>query len=400
LWSIPDGRGDQAAAPNLEENIMTTPIYLDYNATTPIDPAVVDAMEPYLREHFGNPSSDHAYGYRTRAAVQTAREQLAALLDTAPEEVVFTGGGSEANNLAIKGVAYALRARGNHLITSAVEHPAVTGPLRFLERQGYQVTTLPVDADGRVDPDLVAATITERTILVSIMHANNEVGTLQPIRAIVDIAHARGVLVHTDAAQTIGKLPVRLPDLGVDLLTVAGHKFYAPQGVGALIVRQGVPLEPLIHGAGHEGGRRAGTENIPYVVGLGCAAGLAMERLPEYSERVRALRDTLHRRILERVPTAVLNGHPVERLPNTLNLSFPGVNAAALLAAIRDQVACSTGSACHAGHAAPSQVLLAMGRDAGLAAAALRLSLGWATTAQQVQQAADVIGAAVPALTR
>jgi len=400
LWSIPDGRGDQAAAPNLEENIMTTPIYVDYNATTPIDPAVVDAMEPYLREHFGNPSSDHAYGYRTRAAVQTAREQLAALLDAAPEEVVFTGGGSEANNLAIKGVAYALRARGNHLIISAVEHPAVVGPLHFLERQGYAVTTLPVDTDGQVDPAQVAAAITDQTILVSIMHANNEVGTIQPIRAIVDIAHARGVLVHTDAAQTIGKLPVRVPDLGVELLTVAGHKFYAPQGVGALIVRQGVPLEPLIHGARHEGGRRAGTENIPSVVALGRAAELAMERLPEYAERVSALRDTLHRRILERVPSAVLNGHPVERLPNTLNLSFPGVNAAALLAAIRDQVACSTGSACHAGHAAPSQVLLAMGRDAGLAAAALRLSLGWATTAQQVQQAADVIGAAVPALTR
>jgi cysteine desulfurase len=379
---------------------MATPIYLDYNATTPIDPAVADAMEPYLRDQFGNPSSDHAYGYRTHAALQMAREQLAALLDVALEEVVFTGGGSEANNLAIKGVAYALRARGNHLITSAVEHPAVTEPMRFLERQGYQVTTLPVDADGRVNPEQVAAAITERTILVSIMHANNEVGTIQPIRAIVDIAHARGVLVHTDAAQTIGKLAVRQPDLGVDLLTVVGHKFYAPSGIGALVVREGVSLEPLIHGAGHEGGRRAGTENIPYVVALGRAAALAMERLPEYSERVGALRDTLHRRILEHVPTAILNGHPVERLPNTLNLSFPGVNAAALLAAIRDQVACSTGSACHAGHAAPSQVLLAMGRDAELAAAALRLSLGWATTAQEVQQAAAVIGAAAKALTR
>jgi cysteine desulfurase len=398
LWSIPDGRGDQAAPPDVEDS-MATPIYLDYNATTPIDPAVVDAMEPYLREQFGNPSSDHAYGYRTHAALQMAREQLAALLDAAPEEVVFTGGGSEANNLAIKGVAYALRARGNHLITSAVEHPAVAEPLRFLERQGYAVTTVPVDADGRVDVEQVAAAITERTILVSIMHANNEVGTIQPIRAIVDIAHARGVLVHTDAAQTIGKLPVCLPDLGVDLLTVVGHKFYAPSGIGALIVREGVPLEPLIHGAGHEGGRRAGTENIPYVVALGRAAALAMERVPEYAERIRALRDTLHRRILEHVPTAILNGHAVERLPNTLNLSFPGVNAAALLAAIRNQVACSTGSACHAGHAAPSQVLLAMGRDAELAATALRLSLGWVTTAQEVQQAAAVIGAAAKALT-
>jgi cysteine desulfurase len=378
---------------------MTTPIYLDYNATTPIDPAVADAIEPYLRNHFGNPSSDHEYGYRTRTAMQTAREQVAALLGATPDEVVFSGGGSEANNLAIKGVAYALRARGNHLITSAVDHPAVVEPLRFLERQGYELTMVPVDADGRVDLARVAAAITDQTILVSIMHANNEVGTIQPLRAIADIAHARGVLVHTDAAQTIGKISVRLPDLGVDLLTVVGHKFYAPKGVGALIVRQGISLEPLIHGAGHEGGRRAGTENVPYVVGLGRAAELARERLPEYQERIRTLRDTLHRLLLERVPTAVLNGHPVERLPNTLNLSFPGVNAAALLAAIRDQVACSTGSACHAGHAAPSQVLLAMGRDTGLASAALRLSLGWATTAQEVEQAAEVIGTAVHALT-
>jgi len=374
---------------------MRTPIYLDYNATTPVDPAVVDAMEPYLRDHFGNPSSDHAYGYRTRSAVQTAREQLAALLGAAPEEVIFTGSGSEANNLAIKGVAYALRERGKHIITSAVEHPAIAEPLRFLEQQGYRVTTLPVDTDGRIDPAQVAAAITAQTILVTIMHANNEVGTIQPIRAIADVAHARGVLVHTDAAQTVGKIPIESLALGVDLMTIAGHKYYGPKGIGALIVRRGVALEPLIHGAGHEGGRRAGTENVPYVVGLGCAAALAQERIPIYQERVRALRDRLHQRILERIPSAILNGHPIERLPNTLNLSFPGVNAGDLLAAIRDQVACSTGSACHAGQAEPSSVLLAMGRDAGLAAAALRLSLGWGTTEQEVQRAAAVIGDAV-----
>jgi len=375
--------------------MMQKPIYLDYNATTPVDPAVVDAMEPYLREHFGNPSSDHAYGYRTRSAVQTAREQLAALLGAAPEEVIFTGGGSEANNLAIKGVAYALRERGRHIITSAVEHPAITGPLRFLEHQGYQVTTLPVNRDGQVDPAQVAAAITDQTILVSIMHANNEVGTIQPIRAIADGAHARGILVHTDAAQTVGKIAIDLRSLGVDLLTVAGHKCAAPKGIGALIVRCGVPLEPLIHGAGHEGGRRAGTENVPYLVGLGCAAAVARERIPIYQEQVRALRDGLHQHILERIPSAILNGHPVERLPNTLNLSFPGVNAGDLLAAIRDQVACSTGSACHAGQAEPSNVLLAMGRDAALASAALRLSLGWGTTKQEVQRAAAVISDAV-----
>ncbi len=374
---------------------MQKPIYLDYNATTPVDPAVVDAMEPYLREHFGNPSSDHVYGYRTRAAVQTAREQLATLLGAAPEEVVFTGGGSEANNLAIKGVAYALRECGNHIITSAVEHPAVAEPLHFLERQGYQVTTVPVNRDGQVDPAQVAAAITDQTILVSIMYANNEVGTIQPIHAIAAVAHARGILVHTDAAQAVGKIAIDLPSLGVDLMAVAGHKFYGPKGIGALIVRRGVPLEPLIHGAGHEGGRRAGTENVPYAVGLGCAAALARERIPAYEERVRALRDGLHQYILERIPSAILNGHPVERLPNTLNLSFPGVNAGDLLATIRDEVACSTGSACHAGYAAPSSVLLAMGRDVELASAALRISLGWGTTQQEVQRAAAVIGDAV-----
>jgi cysteine desulfurase len=250
---------------------MTKPIYLDYNATTPVDPAVAEAMEPYLREHFGNPSSDHDYGYQTRSAMQTAREQLAALLGVEPGEVIFTSGGSEANNLAIKGLAYALRERGNHIITSAVEHPAVIGPLQFLQRQGYCVTVLPVDSYGRVDPAQVADAITDETILISIMHANNEVGTIQAMRAIAEVAHARGVLFHTDAAQTIGKLPVKLSSLDADLLTVVGHKCYAPKGVGALIVRSGVTLEPLIHGAGHENHLRAGTENVPYLVGLGHA---------------------------------------------------------------------------------------------------------------------------------
>lgn len=370
---------------------MTEPIYLDYNATTPIDPAVADAMEPYLREHFGNPSSNHVYGYRARLAVNDARERLAALLQVEPDEVVFTGGGSEANNLAIKGIAYTRRDRGNHIITSAVEHPAVINTLHYLQQEGYRVTVLPVEPNGQVDVGQVADAITPETILISIMHANNEVGTTQPIRAIAEIAHARNVLVHTDAAQSVGKIPVVVPDLGADLLTVAGHKLYAPKGVGTLIVRRGLRLEPLIHGAGHEGGYRAGTENVPYLVGLGQAATLAASRLPEYQQRVGALRDALHHRILEGIPSALLNGHPVERLPNTLNMSFPGVNAGALLAAIRDQVACSTGSACHAGHASPSGVLLAMGRDEGLASAALRLSLGWGTTMDEVRTAAAAI---------
>jgi len=279
-----------------------------------------------------------------------------------------------------------------------VEHPSVAESHQFLVRQGYRLTIVPVDRDGRVDPAHVAAALTDRTILVSIMHANNEVGTLQPIRAIAHLVHARGGLLHTDAAQTVGKVPVTRDMLDADLISIAGHKFSAPMGVGALIVRSGIQLEPLIHGAGHEGGRRAGTENVPGLVGLGAAAALAAYRLPEYQDRIGALRDRLQERILERVPAAMLNGHPVERLPNTLNLSFPGINAAALLAAVRDRVACSTGSACHAGQATPSPVLLAMGRDEGLAAAALRLSLGWRSTEQDVQQAAVAITDAVHAL--
>lgn len=374
---------------------MADPVYLDYNATTPLDPAVLDAMLPYLRTHFGNPSSDHVYGYRAREAVGVARAQLATLLGAPPDEVIFTGGGSEANNLALFGVAAARRAHGSHIITSTIEHPAVREPLRALERQGYRVTEVAVDADGRVDPTQVAEAITSETILISIMHANNEVGTIQELRAISDIAHERGVLVHSDAAQSVGKVPVRMDALGVDLLSVAGHKLYAPKGVGALVVRQGVALEPLIRGAGHEQGLRAGTENVPSIVGLGQAAELAGARLDAYQERTRRLRDMLHQAILAAAPDAVLNGHRTARLPNTLNLSFPGVNAAALLARVRGQVACSTGSACHAGHAEPSSVLLAMGRDPALAAAALRLSLGWSTTEDEVQLAAGVIGAAV-----
>jgi cysteine desulfurase len=371
------------------------PIYLDYNATTPIDPAVLDAMLPYLQTHFGNPSSDHVYGYRAREAVSVARAQLAALLGVHPDEVIFTGGGSEANNLALFGVAATQRACGTHIITSTIEHPAVREPLRALEQQGYRVTRVPVDSDGRVDPAQVAAAITPETILVSIMHANNEVGTIQDLRTIVGIAHAHDILVHTDAAQSVGKVPARMDALGVDLLTVAGHKLYAPKGVGALIVRRGIALEPHICGAGHEHGLRAGTENVPYIVGLGRAAELVGARLDSYQDRTRRLRDLLHHDILDIVPDALLNGHPTERLPNTLNLSFPGVNAASLLARIRDEVACSTGSACHAGHAEPSSVLLAMGRASDLAAAALRLSMGWNTTEADVQHAATVIVAAV-----
>ena len=370
------------------------PIYLDYNATTPLDPAVTEAMEPYLAPgldgRFGNPSSSHAYGQETHTAVEEARAQVASLLGCASPEVVFTGGGSEADNLALVGVAEAYRDKGNHIITSQVEHPAVLNSCRYLEKRGYSVTYLPVDQQGRVDPKSVDRAITSKTILVSIMHANNETGTLQPIAEIAAVARQRGVLVHTDAAQSVGKVGTRIDELGVDLLTVAGHKLYAPKGVGVLYVRSGIVLEPLIHGAGHEGGRRAGTENVPYIVGLGIACQVAAQAMGEYVPRMRSLRDHLYELLSQRIPGLALNGHPAERLPNTLNVSFPVVDGEELLAAT-PEVAASTGSACHAGRTEPSGVLMAMGLPRERALGAVRLSLGKFTTMEDVERAAEVL---------
>lgn len=378
----------------MDTHTTAAPVYLDHNATTPVDPTVLEAMLPYLRRHFGNPSSRHPYGARARRAVEEARRRLARLVGAEPGEVVFTGSGSEANNLAIKGVAWAAGRKG-HFITSAVEHPAVLEPMRFLERRGHRLTVVGVDAHGRVDPADVEAELAGDTLLVSIMHANNEVGTIQPIAEIAECVRTRGVLMHTDAAQSVGKIPVDAGALGVDLLTVAGHKLYAPKGVGALVVRRGIGLEPLVHGAGHEDGRRAGTENTPYVVGLGRAAELAASHIPTYGASVRDLRDRLQTLIAELVPEAVLNGHPTERLPNTLNLSFPGVDAAVLMERLQGRVACSTGSACHSGRADPSPVLAAMGASLARATSAVRLSLGVGTTERDVHEAAKAIGDAV-----
>ncbi len=368
------------------------PIYLDYNATTPLDPAVVEAMRPYQEIHFGNPSSGHVYGRAALAGVTTARAQVAALLGCAPDEVVFTGGGSEADNQALIGVALAHRDRGDHLITTQIEHPAVLETCRYLERRlGFHVTYLPVDQQGQVDPAAVAAAITPRTLLISVMHANNETGVLQPIAAIAEIARRRGVLMHTDAAQSVGKVPVDVAALGVDLLAVAGHKLYAPKGVGVLYVRRGTLLDPLIHGAGHEGGRRAGTENVAGIVGLGAACAVAQERLPTERPRLLALRDRLEQALVaagwER------NGHPTERLPNTLNVSLTGAEGEAVLARA-PSVAASTGSACHSGHTEPSAVLLAMGLPPARALGAVRLTLGRWTTASDVDRAAVALVAA------
>ncbi len=374
---------------------MTEPIYLDYNAATPLDPAVAAAMRPYLEQHFGNPSSGHVYGHTAQEAVAHAREQVAALLGCMADEVVFTSGGSESDNQAIKGSAFALRERGNHLITSQIEHPAVLNTCRYLEaRHGFHITYLPVDGDGMVDPAAVEAAITPQTIMITIMHANNEVGTLEPIVEIGRLARRHGIIFHTDAAQSVGKVAVRVDELGVDLLTVAGHKLYAPKGIGALYVRRGTMLDPLIHGAGHEGGRRAGTENVPSIVALGTACALAREQLDKQAERWRALRGRLLAGLEARVGPVKVNGHPEQHLPNTLNICVPGVVGEEVLARTPG-VAASTGSACHAGLMEPSAVLLAMGIEPTLALGALRLSLGRWTTAEDVDAAAAQLSTSI-----
>lgn len=387
---------------------MTTPIYLDYNATTPVDPAVADAITHAMKELWGNPSSSHAYGQAAHAAVEAARAQVAALIGAEPDEIVFTGGGSEASNLAIKGACLA-QPRGGfwgrlfggrapdscHVVTTAVEHPATAEPVAFLRHLGARVDVVRVNRFGMVDPDDVARRLPRRDRgLITVMHSNNEVGTLMSVRAIAATARRYGYLVHTDCAQSLGKVPVDVKELGVDLLTIAGHKLYAPKGVGALYVRRGVQLEPLVHGAGHEGGRRAGTENVPYIVGLGVAAEIARKSLPAAAEKLRSLRDRLHENLKARLGgRVVLNGHPTERLPNTLNVNFVGHVGAELLAKVPG-VAASTGSACHEGKVSQSPVLCAMRVPPEIGRGAVRLSVGRWTTEDEVDRAADLLAAA------
>ncbi len=372
-------------------------IYLDYNATTPIVQDVADAMMPYLYEHFGNPSSNHPYGFTTKRAVETARAQASALLNCRPAELIFTSSGTESNNYAIKGIALAHRERGNHVITSAVEHPAVSQVCKWLETQGFRVTVLPVDEFGLVAPADLERAITPDTLLVTIMHANNEVGTLQPIAELTEIAHRHGALIHTDAAQSVGKIPVDVEALGIDLLSVAGHKLYAPKGIGALYVRDGVRLANLLHGAGHEGGRRPGTENVLQIVGLGQACRIAMRNLEENESHFRATRDRLHAGLLRELGenSVKLNGHPEKRLPNTLSLSFRGVAAHALLAEIGTRVAASAGSACHADVVSISAVLEAMQVPLDWALGTVRFSTGRATTAAEIDRAVEIVAQTV-----
>jgi cysteine desulfurase NifS/selenium donor protein len=377
---------------------MEYPIYLDYNATTPIDPEVAAAMRPYLGEYFGNPSSMHRYGIEARKAIEKARSQVAALLNCETNEVVFTSGGSESNNLAIKGIAFADRHKGDHIITSLIEHPAVTEVCHFLEKMGFRVTYLPVDHTGMVDLAELKRSITPKTILVSVMHANNEVGTIQPVRHIASICHEHNIPFHTDAAQSVGKITTDVEEMEVDLLSLAGHKFYAPKGVGALYVRSGLLLEKQIHGADHEQDRRAGTENLLEIVGLGKACEIALRDLEKNRSHLEKMRDMLSDGLAKKLDGFHLNGHPEIRLPNTLSIGFEGLDANTLLSELTG-IAASAGAACHVGDAAASSVLMAMNVPMTFAPGTIRLSVGKYTTGEEIIKAVDVISETVHRLT-
>jgi cysteine desulfurase len=361
---------------------MMKTIYLDYNASTPVAPQVLEAMLPYLKDKYGNPSSSHSFGVACRTGIEQARERVAGLLGCEASEIIFTSGATESNNMVIKGVA-AASPKGSHIITSRIEHPAVLEPCRYLERQGYAVTYLPVDQYGMVDPDDLVTAMTPKTVLVTIMHSNNEVGTIQPIAELARIASSRGALFHTDAAQTVGKARVQMGELGVDFLTVAGHKFYAPKGIGALSIKGGRKIEPLLHGAGHERGLRPGTENAAYIVGLGMACEIAAPILETEGPRQMRLGRRLYDGLRQAGLSVHLNGHPEKKLPNTWNISFAGFDAISVMEALPG-VAVSPGAACHGNLVEPSHVLAAMRADPALARGAIRFSLGRETTEGEI----------------
>lgn len=367
-------------------------IYLDYAATTPTHPKVVEAMRPYFSEKFGNPSSLHSFGQEAKAAIENARNQVAKLIKAKADEIVFTSGGTEADNFALEGIAFANESKGNHIITSAIEHHAVTECCEFLKKRGFQITYLPVDKNGLVDPEEVRKAITERTILVSIMHANNEIGTIEPIAEISKIVKERGVYFHTDAVQTAGHLPIDVDELGVDLLAMSAHKLYGPKGVGALYIRKGTRITRFLHGGDQESRRRSSTENVPGIVGFGVAVEIALQEMEEENKKLTLLRDKLIRGIMEKIPDSQLNGHPNLRLPNNVNVSIKYVEGESMLLNLDLQgVAASTGSACSSGSLEPSHVLLAIGLSHEIAHGSLRFTLGKYTTEEDVDYVLEVL---------
>lgn len=367
-------------------------IYLDHNATTQLDKRVLEKMLQYFNDLYGNPSSVYRFAQLARRAIEDARAELALLLNADPSEIVFTSGGTESNNTAIKGIAYKYQSKGRHIITSKIEHHAVIHPCQFLEKNGFRITYLDVDRYGIVDLKELEEALSEDTILVSIMHANNEIGTIEPLKEIVDICHRKGVYVHSDAVQTVGKIKVDVKELGVDLLSLSGHKFYGPKGVGALYVKKGVKFEPLLHGGGHEKDRRSGTENTPGIVGLGEAARLARQEMQNEQAHIQPLRDKLELELVKKIPEVKVNGHPELRLYNTLNICMKHIEGESILINLDFEGICaSSGSACTSGSLEPSHVLLALGLDHETAHGSLRFSLGKDTTEQEIDKVLEVL---------
>jgi cysteine desulfurase len=372
-------------------NEFILPIYLDYNATTPHAPEVIEAMRPYLELHFGNPSSSYYYGRKTHEAVENARAQIAALLNCAPDEILFTSGGTESNNYAIRGIALNRKSQGRHIITSRIEHPAVSAVCEKLKSEGFEITVLPVDGQGLVSVGDVEKAIRPDTILITLMHANNEVGSIQPIEEVAELSKPRGIVVHTDAAQSVGKIPTDVQALGVDLLTIAGHKLYAPKGIGALYIRNGLNLERLMEGASQERGQRPGTENVLEIVGLGKACEIARRDLSQNHDHMKNMRDKLEVSLQKQVSQLRVNGHPAKRLPNTLSISVHGVDASALLEKTEKQLAISAGAACHSGKVRVSHVLQAMQVPEEWALGTLRLSTGRMTTESEIDRSVSIL---------
>ena len=374
-------------------------IYLDYAATTPCHPEVIEEMLPFFNQIYGNPSSVYQLAQKAKGVIEEAREKVARLLNAEPEEIIFTGGGTEADNMAIKGVAFANKKRGNHIITSRIEHHAVINTCKWLEKQGLKVTYISVDKFGVIDLDELRKSLTDKTILISIMHANNEVGTIEPIQEIAKIARERGIYFHTDAVQTAGKVPIDVKESGIDMLSLSGHKLYGPKGIGALYVRKGVKISPLIHGGHHERNRRAGTENVPGIVGLGKACEIASKEMANEEKRLRELRDKLYKGLNERIDDIILNGHPHRRLPGILNICVKYVEGESMLINLDLEGICvSSGSACTSGSLEPSHVLLAMGVPAEVAHGSLRFSLGRNTTQKDIDRVISVLPSIVEKL--